>query len=57
MENKPCPRCNQAMLDNAALYQCCRCFTVYCKQCTDTEEGRKCPKCRMGQRLVLSGGK
>jgi len=42
---------------DSALYQCVRCFTVYCKSCDDTKSGHVCPKCGMSQRMVISPDK
>jgi len=56
MDNQSCPRC-AAQTANQILYQCVRCFTIYCTQCDDTKEGHLCPKCGMSQRMVLSSGK
>jgi DNA-directed RNA polymerase subunit RPC12/RpoP len=47
-----CPRCS-AELKNALLYKCVRCFSVYCKECTDSNSGNACPQCRMSQRMLL----
>ena len=57
MEKQRCPRCDRELMDDAPLYQCCRCFTLYCKACEDSPEGRKCPLCKMGQRLIFSAKK
>ena len=56
MEDNTCPRCEK-QVSEMALFQCCRCFTVYCKDCDDTSDGRVCPKCKMGSRLILSSKK
>ncbi len=46
-----CPRCGDA--SQSALYQCTRCFTIYCNNCNDSKEGKTCPKCHMAARLML----
>ena len=51
-----CPRC-QTDNEQQPLYQCVRCFTVYCSQCEGTEHGKKCPKCGMSPRMILAPDK
>lgn len=53
MEKKTCKRCGKE-LEPAVSYQCCRCFTIYCARCEGSGDGKKCPECGMGARLVLS---
>lgn len=53
MDNSVCPRCESELMDTP-LYKCVRCFTVYCRECRDTSEGRFCPKCKMSQRMLIS---
>ncbi|GAU77650.1 hypothetical protein [Fusibacter sp. 3D3] len=54
MENNTnkCQRCGNEIL-NQVLYKCVRCFTAYCISCEDSNEGRCCPKCGMGARMIL----
>ncbi len=56
MDKNICPRC-MAELIEIPLYKCVRCFSVYCKECEDTSEGRFCPQCKMSQRMIISTGK
>ncbi len=53
MDKNKCPRC-EAEIANSVLYKCVRCFTVYCKECHESNEGKVCPQCRMSQRLILA---
>ena len=52
-------QCSRCKADNGQqpLYQCVRCFTVYCRQCEDTDQGKRCPKCGMSQRMILAPDK
>ena len=52
MDYENCPRCKRDVR-NSVLFQCVRCFTLYCKDCEDTSGGTLCPKCKMSQRMVL----
>jgi len=56
MNNNTCPRCRTELFD-APLYKCAGCFMVYCKECTDTSEGRFCPQCQRSQRMMISSDK
>lgn len=53
MGKMKCGRCGRE-IENGVAYQCCRCFTRYCVSCEGSREGRVCPECGMGARLVLS---
>lgn len=50
-----CPNCGKT-IPNQVLYKCVRCFTEYCAACDDSRNGRACPKCGMGPRIVLDQG-
>ena len=52
MDIQACPGCKNELLDTL-LYKCVRCFTVYCRECTETSKGRLCPNCKMSQRMLL----
>ncbi len=52
MSEAVCKRCVRK-IENGVIYQCVRCFTEYCVRCEDSQEGRVCPKCGMGARLIL----
>ncbi|WP_378954058.1 hypothetical protein [Pelosinus sp. sgz500959] len=56
MNKNTCPRCTTELID-IPLYKCVRCFSVYCRACGDTSEGRFCPQCRMSQRMIISPDK
>lgn len=56
MESLKCQRCSRDMAGKVA-YQCVRCFTQYCTECEGSDDGKKCPQCGMGPRLILSAGK
>lgn len=47
-----CPNCGKE-IPNQVLYKCVRCFTEYGVCCENTREGRVCPKCGMGARMIM----
>jgi hypothetical protein len=52
MEKSRCKQCGLE-IENNVIYQCVRCFTEYCIRCEGSKEGKICPKCGMGARLIL----
>jgi len=47
-----CPNCGKPVT-NGVLYKCVRCFTIYCIQCDHSKNGKSCPKCGMGPRIII----
>lgn len=52
MEQNSCPTCGKSV-ENNVLYKCVRCFTEYCITCDNSRDGRVCPKCGMGPRMIV----